>query len=206
MKYYCSKLEIHNCKDIVKIHKQAFKNFFLTQLGDFFLNVYYKASLKADDCVCIGIFDENSLLKGFAIGSLCSKGYHKKLLKNNIFSFSIVFLYLMFSKPKSLIRLKNNLEKKANEKDDGLYAELLSIAVSTDSKGQGLGKLLLSDFEETLRKHNVKKIALTTDKYKNEDTLAFYEKTGYNLFYEFNAYPNRTMCKLIKNINFNPSK
>ena len=201
MNYYCTELKICNCEDIVKIHQQTFKDFFLTQLGKFFLMVYYKASLKSVDCICVGIFDENSALKGFAIGTTCSKGYHKRLLKKNIIPFSMAFLNILFSKPKALVRLKNNLEKKANVEDDGLYAELLSIAVSSDCKGQGLGQLLLSDFEKKGKEKNVKKIALTTDKYENESVLVFYDKMGYKLFYEFIAYPQRSMYKLIKEID-----
>jgi ribosomal protein S18 acetylase RimI-like enzyme len=110
-------------------------------------------------------------------------------------------IVILFSKPRALWRLVKNMEKNKIRIDDGLYAELLSIAVSPNVKGLGIGKELISHFEAEAKVRGCKKIALTTDYYNNDDVVAFYKKSGYKVFYEFTTYPNRKMYKLIKKLD-----
>lgn len=183
---------------IVNIHKDSFAGFFLTTLGDSFLRTYYGSVIKSSRAISIGYFDESNKLKGFAVGNLVSKGFHKDLLKNNMISFGFEALKIILTNPKSIIRLSKNMDKNNNPQDDGLYAELLSIGVSSEAKGEGIGKKLIEAFEEEVYSRNGKVISLTTDFDKNEYALGFYRKRGYEIFYEFTAFPNRRMYKLIK--------
>ncbi len=189
-------------ESFVDIHKEAFKGFFLTTLGDRFLLLYYSSVLKSCDGLLVCIFDEENKLVGFAAGTCYSGGFHKKILLKNIISFTWVLFNIVLFRPKAILRLFKNMNKSnKNLIDDGNYAELLSIAVSSKCKDMGYGKLLLQAFESELEIYNVKKISLTTDYYNNEDTLAFYKKRGYEIFYDFKAFPNRRMYKLIKKCN-----
>ena len=195
----CRKLTVFDSSQIVRIHKLAFNNFFLTQLGYFFLNTYYRSSLKDKNCVVVGIFKEHDLL-GFAIGTILSRGYHSRLLKRSFFKFLLSVIIIIFTNPKAVLRLKNNMDKNANPDDDGNYAELLSIGIDPLYSGKGLGSILIKEFENNVLKMEGKTITLTTDKNDNEYVISFYKKHGYTLFYEFIAYPNRKMLKLIKNL------
>ena len=199
MEWKCRKLAISDCNQIVRIHKLAFANFFLTQLGTFFLNTYYRSSIKNENCIAVGVFSENNLL-GFAIGTIMSKGYHSILLKQNFFAFLLCAITILLTRPNALLRLKNNMDKVVNPDDNGNYAELLSIGLDPVCSGIGIGSELMKEFERKVHLMNGKTITLTTDKNNNEDVIAFYTKRGYVLFYEFLAYPNRKMLKLIKNI------
>jgi len=187
-------------KILANIHKKAFPDFFLTTLGESFLNDYYKASLTSSNSISIGAVDENNNIVGFAVGCLKSKGYHKNLLIENFFLFSIQAIKLIFTKPVALIRLINNLDKNHNAADDGNYSELLSIGILPELKGTGIGKELLFSFEKEVKNRGGDKIALTTDIKNNERVVAFYKKCGYNQFYSFTTYPNRKMYKMIKEI------
>jgi ribosomal protein S18 acetylase RimI-like enzyme len=93
------------------------------------------------------------------------------------------------------------MEKTKLIEDDGKYAELLSIAVTPNAKGLGIGRELIAHFESDAKARGCKKIALTTDYYNNDVVVAFYKKSGYKVFYEFTTYPNRKMYKLIKNLD-----
>ncbi|MHB9141129.1 MAG: GNAT family N-acetyltransferase, partial [Paludibacter sp.] len=105
-------------------------------------------------------------------------------------------------KPVSFLRLIKNLSKSnPNVLDDGDYAELLSIGVSKNRQGQGIGKELLIQLERELKQNGCYEISLTTDFNKNEKTIQFYKILGYNIYYEFIAYPDRKMYKLIKYID-----
>ena len=188
-------------KIMANIHAMAFDDFFLSSLGIEFLRTIYKTSLKSSETVAFCAENEEQEIVGFIKGCTHSKGFHKRLFINNFFEFLYHGMILIFTKPKSILRLAKNLDKNKNALDDGNYAELLSIAVLPTNKGQGVGKALVKVFEEEIKKRGCKKISLTTDYTDNQDVLSFYKNTGYEVFYEFTTYPDRKMYKLIKNIS-----
>ena len=146
-----------------EIHLITFKDFFLTSLGEGFLSTYYKSCIKSDESIVICAIDENEKLIGFSVGCLYSKGFHKRLIKQNLVAFMVQALIILFSKPKAIIRLLNNLGKNADKNDNGNYAELLSIGVLPDYNGQGIGKELIKRFEEEAMNKGCSEMALTTD-------------------------------------------
>lgn len=191
---------VSEAEEIAIVHLKTFKNFFLSTLGKSFLITYYKSCIKYKEAVSVCAVDENNLIIGFSFGSLSSKGFHKKLILNNFFAFSLQFIRILLSNPKAIIRLFKNLQKNANPEDDGDYAELLSIGVLEEKKGLGIGKELIVEFEKKCNKEKIKRISLTTDFNSNDSVLKFYKSMGYNKYYEFVTYPNRKMLKLIKKI------
>jgi ribosomal protein S18 acetylase RimI-like enzyme len=188
------------CKAIVEIHKNAFKGFFLTNLGDDFLKTYYKAVLKSNETIAVCAIDESKTMAGFAVGTILSKGFHKRLILQNCFSFGLTFIKIALRSPSSIMRLVKNLEKKSSLEDDGNYAELLSIGISDNFQSQGIGQLLITAFEKRVKEKNGQKLTLTTDKYENDKTINFYTKSEYSLLYEFTSYPHRPMYKFIKQL------
>jgi len=116
---------------LANIHFITFHFFFLTSLGKRFLRSYYKACLKSKK-------SNRDLLQlmmttrwlVFSIGSIQSKGFHRGLVRTNILLFLIQGIMILFTKPKLCFVFSKIWIKKGNNKDDGNYAELLSIAVS----------------------------------------------------------------------------
>lgn len=192
--------QINEAENIAIIHLKTFKNFFLSTLGKGFLTVYYKSCIKSKNAISICALDDNNNIIGFCFGAYESKGFHKNLILNNFITFTIQALKIIFSNSKAIIRLFKNLNKEANENDDGDYAELLSIGVLDNMKGLGIGKGLLLEFEKKVKEKKIQQISLTTDYQDNKAVLNFYKSLGYYNFYEFKAYPNRKMYKLIKKI------
>lgn len=185
---------------IVDIHKSAFEGFFLTSLGTKFLKFYYNAFVKSEESVVFCAVEDGGVL-GFSAATKKCKGFNSRLIKNNLFSFFVLAVKLLFSQPSSLIRLAKNLTKKSDAVDDQEdYAELYSIGVRAESQGKGAGKKLLKATEETLKKNGVEKVSLTTDYYENESAVAFYHTMGYSTLYEFIAYPDRKMYRFIKTL------
>lgn len=195
------KIENKDVKEVILIHNMAFKNFFLTGLGKFFLSIYYRSVLNNEQGILLGCYEGEDLL-GFCAGTILSQGFNKRLIKSNFYAFIIVGIYLIFTKPSTLIRLFRNFSK-TNSKivDNGLYAELLSIGVNPDYQNNGVGKILLKGLESTVLKMNEKKISLTTDCYNNEKAISFYKACGYYVWYDFMAYPKRKMYRMIKQLS-----
>lgn len=193
------RLNKEDYKVITEIHLQAFKHFFLTSLGKKFLQTYYKACISSKESISIGAFDINGAIIGFSIGCIRSRGFHKRLVINNLLPFLVSSFVLVFKRPTALLRLIKNLEKKSSIHDNGEYSELLSIAVHPSFMGSGIGKLLMVTFENEVYSRGGKIITLTTDLNNNDYTLNFYRNSGYFFYQKFVSYPNRKMVKLIKN-------
>lgn len=186
--------------EVVKIHKTSFDGFFLTCLGDDFLILYYETVLNNTNGIILGAYLSDELA-GFCCASKISRGFNKTLIVDNLIQYSIIALKLIFTKPLALFRLYKNLTKKnPNLTDNGEYAELLSIAVNTDYQGAGIGKKIIEKLELELLKYNCSELSLTTDFYNNERTIKFYNGLGYEVLYEFIAWPERKMLRMIKKI------
>lgn len=196
-------LSVENLDDLVDLHIKTFNGFFLTSLGSDFLKTYYDACLSNENTIALGVIDEKNKVIGFAIGALNAFGYHKKVLFKNIHKFIYSLFVACLIKPKSIFRLILNLNKSPRKFDKKNYSELMSIAVLPSLKGLGIGKLLLTKFEETAKLKGAKQCALTTDYYNNDLVIEFYKKNNYEVYYDFFAYPKRKMYKLIKKLPSN---
>lgn len=196
------KAVIEDVDAIVKIHEQAFPDFFLSTLGAKFLHLYYGCLCQSKNAVTL-CAEENGMLVGFATSSYVSRGFNTLLIKRNFCKFGLMAVQLLFTNPKAVLRLVKNLDKKSDESivdDKGEYAELYSIAVLPNYQKMGIGKSLLIAIEKDVIRHNGK-ISLTTDYYNNDRTIAFYHSLGYKDFYEFVTYPERRMWRMIKTLD-----
>lgn len=194
------KATVNDVDTIVKIHLDAFKGFFLTSLGAQFLKFYYSCFIKSNETVTV-VAEENGVIYGFSASTKVCKGFNSRLIKSNLFAFAILSLKMLFTTPKSLLRLVKNLTKKGESvEDDEDYAELYSIGVSKAAQGKGVGKLLLAESERVMKAEGVQRVSLTTDFYNNEQAVGFYHSMGYETLYEFVTYPNRKMYRLIKTL------
>ena len=195
------KSKVSDSNQIAKIHLKSFPNFFLSTLGYSFLKTYYRSCAKSKEAISIcAINQDDKKLLGFAVGCLHSKGFNERLILSNSLEYSYRAILLLFTKPIALIRLLKNLAKNNDKDDKGNYAELLSIGVSPDQNGLGIGQNLLVKFENQVRKKGIYTITLTTDADSNDSVLRFYKKSGYTVYYDFKTFPNRKMLKLIKEL------
>lgn len=185
---------------IVKIHVSAFNDFFLTSLGERFLEVYYSTFLKHEDGIILGCYDDNDELVGFGAASKDAYKFNSRLVKSNLNAYVILGCKLLLFNFGSLLRLLKNFTKQSNDTDTGDdYAELYSIGVRLDVQGQGIGKLILAEIE-SICSQKKQQISLTTDYFNNESTISFYKKCGYEVLSDFIAYPNRRMYRFIKRL------
>lgn len=188
---------------IVAIHQSAFKDFFLTSLGSRFLTTYYSCFIKSGETVALCAEEDGSLL-GFSAATSVSKRFNSRLIKTNAMRFSVLAVKMLFTNPAALVRLVKNFTKTSDEVDDTEdYGELFSIGVSSNCQGKGIGKKLLTTTESMMcktQRGGVKRLSLTTDYYNNDSAIGFYKSCGYKVLYEFTAYPNRRMLRMIKDL------
>lgn len=185
---------------IVEIHLDAFKGFFLTSLGSAFLKFYYTCFVKSNETVTM-VAEEGGVIYGFSASTKVCKGFNSRLIKSNLFAFGMLSLKMLFTTPRSLLRLVKNLTKKGEGFEDNEdYAELYSIGVSKAAQGKGVGKKLMAASEQVMKASGVNRVSLTTDYDNNDQAVGFYHSMGYETLYEFVTYPNRKMYRLIKTL------
>lgn len=192
-----------DAKNLASAHEKIFDDFFMASLGTSFLKVYYRTAVDYDATSCFIAYDESGNCLGFVFGRKTAKGYLKRLLKRGFLRFALCGIKLLFTRPKAVIRLAKNLEKRGNihgVKDQQDYAEIGLIGVVSGYKGQGIGHKLYHAFEEDVKQKGAKRISLTTDFYDNENTLTAYKAWGFTPLYEFISYPDRRMYRLVKTI------
>lgn len=191
---------INDIPFIVKIHEDAFPGFFLTKLGPEFLQLYYTSVLEHEEGVLL-VSKVNDKCVGLCAGTIMSSGFNTKLIKANLFRYITVGLKLLVFNPSSLLHLFKNMSKENSIiGDDGNYAELLSIAVDPNVQRSGAGRAMLQELEDVVRESGGRKLSLTTDFENNEKAIGFYKSMGYELWYDFVAYPNRKMYRMIKQL------
>lgn len=194
------KASTEDVDEIVRIHCDAFIGFFLTSLGTSFLTFYYRCFVKSDETVSMVAIEDERVV-GFSAATKVCKGFNSRLIKQNLFSFAMLSLKLLFTNPGALLRLVKNLTKKGDSVEDNEdYAELYSIGVDSHQQGKGIGKKLLAKTEEVMKQEGVERVSLTTDYDNNESAVGFYHSMGYETLYEFVTYPNRKMYRLIKTL------
>lgn len=196
------KANYHDVNSIVTVHLDAFKNFFLSSLGERFLRLYYRSFIDSKKGIVLCAKEDNKVV-GFSACSYECQGFNTSLVKANLLKYMAEAAVLLFTKPVALIRLAKNMSKESPEAqkfEGGECAELYSIAVSPSCQGKGIGKALLSAIEDDVRKHS-NQVSLTTDYYNNEKTIGFYHTLGYEDLYEFTSYPNRKMWRMIKTLD-----
>lgn len=185
-------------KGIVDVHCSAFKGFFLTELGSNFLQLYYSSYLKEPSAVLL-VAEKDGEVVGFSSATSLSAGFNTRLVKKEFLRYALRGCMIALTNPKALVNLaKNWSHRDPSVVDNGDYAELMSIAVSPSVQGGGIGKLLIQETEEVMKSFNASRFSLTTDYYNNESTIAFYKRCCYGVMYEFTAYPDRKMLRMIK--------
>ena len=196
------KAEPADYKVLAEKHIEVFPDFFMSTLGLSFLQTYYKYVLRHPNTVSF-FAEQDGQVVGYVVGRLQTKGFLKSVIKRNPIPFMWEGFKLVFTRPKALIRIFNNLEKKQDSgevKDAQDYGEIGLIGINPSMKGKGIGRLLLQQIESDLQSHNVQRLSLTTDYYNNENTLAAYKTWGFSILYDFVTYPNRRMYRLIKDV------
>ena len=181
------KLDKGDLLQVSMIHKNAFPESALSQLGMEAIRRYYEWQLTGPhDCHAIGVYKMEELLGYCFAGSF--NGAMSGFLKNNqkYLGFRIVTHPWLLQNPLVLDRLR--LAKRvfrrskviANTHTQNTQPSfgVLSIAVNPSQQGLGVGKLLMDDIEAIALEKKFKELNLTvhTDNFR---AVKFYESLGW---------------------------
>lgn len=172
-------LESGDADRVASIHKRAFKDFFLTNLGMDFLSRFYKALTQRKDTVCRGYWNDRGQLVGFFVANYSHKGFYKSLAASNCFPFFASTFLTFLRNPRLLLRLAHSFRSNSQSHGFENYPYLLSICVDPLLQNKGLGKMMIHDLVKILENEGHKGVHLTTDSKGNNSINSFYIRTGF---------------------------
>ncbi len=176
------KLTKEDSSEITKVHILSFPNFFLTELGNEVLNVFYSGLIQDYSTIVWGVRNEEKLV-GFFVASTSPVGLYSRIFRRHLLAFFLPLTRAFLRDFDLLKRMIISLKSSKGMTATKLYSvALLSICVSPSLAGKGIGKKLLNKLESELVLSGHYGYYLTTDKENNEGTNIFYLNNGFRLY------------------------
>ena len=179
-------------KQVVQIHMDTFKGFFLTFMGKGFLKHLYKSYCQYKESGLLVAFENNESI-GFLAYSGDYSGLYKFMIKRKLIPFAWYSLGAFIRKPKTFIRLLRAFSKSDDVKRDEKYVELASIGVKPEAKSRGVGSSLIARLKESIDFNTYSYVSLETDAENNEIANKFYIKNGFVLIRTYETREKRKM-------------
>lgn len=172
-----------DCLAIAKIHISALEGDFLPSLGAPFLKAFYKGIIGKPGIYGFAVFEKGGI-RGFVVGTNDSGKFFSTALHSNFIKLSLLLLVQILKKP---FLIKNVMETFLYpEKDVGVKAELIVIAVEKKYQGKGFGKQLTRALESAFKKNGIRRYKLTV--HADKEAVGFYEHLGYSRISQFSLY------------------
>jgi ribosomal protein S18 acetylase RimI-like enzyme len=177
---------------VIEVHKDAFHGFFLTFLGPAFLREFYTGVCA--DPSGIAIVSGEGSIAGFVVGTTEPSGFYKRLIQKRWWKFALASVKPVIEKPVIVPRLLRALTLPSKTATpDVKMGTLMSLGVSKEFHGNGIGKYLVCSFLEKSRQRDVEIVNLLTDAIDNDSTNEFYRKMGFTLVKVFMTPEGRLM-------------
>lgn len=195
-----SPVRIDQLDQVTKIHMDAFRESFLSQVGYDAVQKYYKWLMTPpNECYANCVFNEEELL-GFCYAGVFRNAEVHFIKENALFLFGEIITkpQLWFSKMlwkrlgSSVLAFSDYFKPRSKEEMRELEAMrkarfgILSIAVDEPHQGLGIGGLLEHEVERTARSKGYSRIVLSVHP-DNQKAVKFYKKRGW-----YEIYPDPT--------------
>lgn len=177
-------------KEVVNLHLLTFPGFFLTFMGPAFLSLLYGATMADPSGIAIVAVNDNGVA-GFVTGTTHPSGFYKRLQKQHLFGFFWASMGAFLKNPGILPRLFRAFSMTGQPLPADNCATLMSIAVTPDFQGQGVGGRLVDEFLKEARTRGAQYVSLTTDAVGNDMVNQFYLRRNFVLFRKFTTPEGR---------------
>ncbi len=158
---------------IAKIHKAEIGAGFLSSLSIAFLTRFYQALIESKSSFCVVAKEQNELV-GFIAGVSNMDTFYAYFLGHYFFQSFFILLPSIFSSFKKIWEaLRYPTKEQSLPK-----AELLTIAITKEFQGKGVGSLLLPKFVAEMKKRNVGIFKVVVGQ-QLANAIKFYEKNNF---------------------------
>ena len=186
------KVNTDNIREISELHKRAFPSFFLTQLGEPFLQTLYSGYMEDMNSGIIVAEDDNEIV-GFIAYSNDYPQLYKGLIKKHLIKFAFCSLGAAIRHPSFIKRILGAFKKSESVIKEEPYVELASICVDPKLENQGTGTELINYLKDIVDFNAYAYINLDTDADGNDVVNKFYKKNGFKLARQYTTAEGRRM-------------
>lgn len=190
---------IADIDQLVCIHSRSFPNFFLTFLGPRFLYLLYR-NIALDPEGILFVVEVEDDIAGFVAGVTRQTGFYRRLIRRQKWAFAWAALGATLRRPTIIPRLWRALRRPNDATESAAEACLMSIAVSLEFQGRGIGKQLVEAFCQELAARGEPAVCLTTDRDDNEAVNRFYQRLNFQLARSFITPEGRAMNEYVRNL------
>jgi ribosomal protein S18 acetylase RimI-like enzyme len=172
------RLEREHVNDVARLHRHNLTGL-LTNLGLSAIRAFYEGCSKTSSAIGF-VYLENGEVRGFVLGSIRPDSLKTEALKANPAGTIAGIILGIAHRPSSLVWLL----KSFGGPDEGSYSEsvpeLTYLAVSSESRGAGVGRQLVQAFTAAMRELGANAYELSVDD-DNQQAISFYERLGFKL-------------------------
>jgi ribosomal protein S18 acetylase RimI-like enzyme len=186
--------------DVVRLHQRCFADYFLTQLGSWFLRRFYEEFLRHPFSYgVVGRLPSGELV-GFVVGTSNSRDHFRGFYRRNAVPAVPLVLGKLFAKStvrrmilarlrhvffavRTLLPGGNRPTRVPTGPANQCPVRLLSIAVSPEHRGSGAAQAVAEFFESVLRTAGHDRYGLSV-RPENARAIAFYRRAGWQLTHE----------------------
>lgn len=165
---------------VVEVHLESFRGFFLSSLGPGFLRVFYESLCLVDQGILlVAVIDDEVV--GFVGGATDQVGLYRAMLAKRKLQFIYAATVAAIRRPAAIRRLVRARRRAQGEIDYMPGASLMTLGVSPTHGRKGIGGRLVAAFSATLAETGVAQFSLTTDAIENDGVNHFYLSLGFTL-------------------------
>ncbi|MEM2174183.1 MAG: GNAT family N-acetyltransferase [Candidatus Micrarchaeia archaeon] len=190
------KMQLSDTNQVVNVHLSSFRGFFLSSLGPKFLDLLYAFIASSPDGVGFVAVD-NSQVVGFVCGSMKPLGFYRRFFFKKWREIIFSILLSIIRNPSIVPRLVWRLVTPPQASAEPGTATLMSIAILPEYQNKGIGKVLIQEFLNEMKKCGMQRVNLTTDRDNNDAVNAFYQRMGFQLVRSFVTPEGRWMNEYI---------
>ena len=188
-------------RDLARMHRQAFPDFFLSTLGEPFLVQFYGGFLKDETAVSVVARDEDGMPLGAVVGTTEPSGFFGRLLKHRWPGFALASARALLRDPTAASRLMRAVRYRGEAPAGEGGALLSSICVDPAAQGGGIGRLLVDEWTRVAAAKGAHEAFLTTDAIGNDAVNGFYQARGWTLTDTRQTREGRLMNRYTKRLD-----
>lgn len=185
-------LASEDIKPLAQLHRRAFPGFFLSSLGEPFLEEFYRGFLGDATAVSV-VARREGAIEGAAVGTLQPAAFFARLLRRRWLGLIAASIRAVLAQPAALPRLVRAVRYRGGSEGALNGALLSSICVDPTSRTRGVGGSLLTAWVEQVRAAGADRAFLTTDAKANDAVNSFYISHGWSRSREFTTKQGRDM-------------
>jgi ribosomal protein S18 acetylase RimI-like enzyme len=169
----------HHAATAAELHRRGIDAGFLSSLGQSFLKQLYLAVPRCRVGFCYVWEEPDCAVLGFIACAESTRALYKQALRRRGFWMALPLMRYMV-RPSILRRMWHTWRYPSEVGDDLPAAEVLSIAVSGNARGKGVGKALMQAALAEFARRGIDKVKVAV--WAGNDTAnTFYRRCGFNL-------------------------